>query len=110
MSEVTELENQKDQYKELIATRDAIKRLESNPDFKKIIIDQYCIKECARYIGVAGDPAVSKEDRDLALEMGKAGQHLKRWLNVSIRMGDHAKNELPELENAITEAQSQSGE
>ncbi|MFR7882259.1 MAG: hypothetical protein ACLU5J_12910 [Christensenellales bacterium] len=42
--------------------------------------------------------------------MGKAGQHLKRWLNVSIRMGDHAENELPELENAITEAQSQSGE
>ncbi|MFR7882258.1 MAG: hypothetical protein ACLU5J_12905 [Christensenellales bacterium] len=59
MSEVTELENQKDQYKELIAIRDAIKRLESNSDFKKIIIDQYCIKECARYIGVAGDPAIS---------------------------------------------------
>lgn len=101
MEEVTELEQQREQYKELIAIRDAIKRLEANPDFQKIVVEQYCVKECARYIGVAGDPAISKDDRDLALEMGKAGQHFKRWLNVSIRMGDHAEGELPELEEQI---------
>lgn len=107
MSDVTELEKQKEDYKEMIARRDLIQKLLRSPAFKKVILEDYCTKECARYVGVAGDPALGKDERDLALEMGKAGQHFKRWLEVSIQMGNHAEDQMEELDRAIEEANQQ---
>ena len=101
MSEVSELENQKKQYQELINLRDAILALNNNPYFKKAILESYCLNECARYVGVSGDPALRKEDRKLALEMAKGCQHLKRWLNVQIQMGDKAEKDIEEIDKLI---------
>lgn len=103
MSEVKELEKQRKDCEDLVKLRDDIMKLYKNSTFRKVILDQYCVKECARYIGVSGDPAISKDDRDLALEMGKAGQHLLRWLEVSVTMGNHAESQLPEIDKAIEE-------
>ena len=42
--------------------------------------------------------------------MGKAGQHLKRWLEVTIRMGNQAENQMPELDSAIEASRQESEE
>jgi hypothetical protein len=110
MSEVHELEKQRENYKKLMHKRDLALKLQKSSAFKELILDEYCTKECSRYVGVAGDPAISKEDRDLALEMGKAAQHFKRWLEITIRMGDQAEYQMPELDNAIETARVEEGE
>ena len=110
MSEVQELEKQREDFKKLIHKRDLVLKLQKLNAVKELILDEYCTKECARYVGVAGDPAISKEDRELALEMGKAGQHLKRWLEVTIRMGNQAENQMPELDSAIEASRQESEE
>ena len=65
MSEVQELEKQREDFKKLIHKRDLVLKLQKLNAFKELILDEYCTKECARYVGVAGDPAISKEDREL---------------------------------------------
>lgn len=104
MSEVEKLEQQREDAKNLIQLRDNILKLYKNTTFRKVILDQYCVKECARYIGVAGDPALDKDNRDLALQMGMASQHLLRWLEVTIQMGNSAENELANIDQAILES------
>ncbi len=107
MSAVNELEEQLSNAKMLIARRDTVLKLSENPDFRKIIREEFMTNECARYAQLSADPALKPEERADALAISQAAGHLKRYLNVIIRMGNAAENEKLQIEEAIDEARAE---
>ena len=110
MSEVKQLEHQLAKQKVAIKRRDMALKLSSNPDFKKLILDEFCVQECARYAQASGDPSLSAESRADSLSLAQAAGNLRRWLSVTVTMGDMAQNQATELENALMEARAEEGD
>lgn len=107
MSNLSQLENQLVQAKELISRRNMAIKLASNPEFKELIIEGFMLKEAARYVQSSSDPALKAEERADALAMAQASGHLKRYLSVTVQMGAFAERDLANLEEAIDEARSE---
>jgi hypothetical protein len=110
MNILEQLEQQLKDSKTLIETRQSAMRLAQNPDFKKLILDGFCLVEAARYVQESADPALPDENRADALAMAQASGHLKRYLSMCVRMGEHSERTLPELEAAIDEARAEGAE
>lgn len=110
MTQLEQLEQELANSKDLIATRQAALRLYQNRDFKKIILEGFCLKDAARFVQVSQDPAVSKPEQEDALRMAQASGHLKRFLSMQVQMGAHAERTLPQLEEAIEEVRAEGGE
>jgi hypothetical protein len=109
MSEVAQLEQYRENAKELLDRRHMAQRLALNPDFKKLILDEFCLREAARYVQSSADPALPANERADALAMAQASGHLKRFLSVTIQMGAHAEREMPEIDAALAEARAEEG-
>ena len=97
---LNQVENQINQIEALVETRARIQRLTNNSDFKELINKRYFVEEAAAFAASAGDPALTKEQREEALTMALAPGHLKRWLSVQITMANTAEDQLPELKHA----------
>ena len=110
MSEVFHLERQLEEYKKVVERRDLAKKLYNNREFKKIILDDFCITECARYAQSSGDPPLTTEQRADALAMAQAAGHLRRYLSVTVQMGNSVEGQIADLEQAILEARQEEGE
>lgn len=108
MSDVSQLESQRETAKTAIEHRDLILKLTNNREFKKIIREEFMVQECARYAQVSADPALPDRERADALAISQAAGHLKRWLNIKIRMGDTAADQMESLDEAIREAREES--
>jgi len=104
MSAVAQLEHQRAQNQTLIERRDLALRLEKNPEFKALILDQFCVQECARYAQLSADPSLKPEDRENALALAQAAGHLRRFLSVVVQMGNVAEGQMAELDEALVEA------
>lgn len=109
MSQVTQLENQLVAAKELVRRRHLALKLATIPEFKELILDEFMVKEAARYVHSSADPALKAEERADALNMAQAAGHLKRFLSVTVQMGAHSEREMPSLEAAIDEARAEEG-
>ena len=107
MSEVTALENQLANVKELIERRRQALRLADNADFRKLILDGFCKEEAARYVQASCDPALQANERADALAMAQASGHLRRFLSVIVQMGNAAEGQIRDLEDAIDEARAE---
>jgi hypothetical protein len=88
---------------------DAAERLAKNKDFRKLILEGFCLKDAARYVQASEDPCIEANERADALKIAQASGHLKRFLSVTIQMGRHAKNTIPELEETLGEVRSEEG-
>ena len=110
MSEVNALEKQLDDAKEFIARRDLAIKLYKNPEFKKLIIDEFCGSECARYAQTSADPALSDRERADALAIAQAAGHLRRYLSVIVTMGNQSEQMLDRLEAEIEIARQEENE
>lgn len=110
MSEVSALERQLADSKELIERRETALKLYKNPEFKKLILDEFCGTECARYAQCSADPALGDRERADSLAIAQAAGHLRRFLSVCVAMGNQADRNLPELEQAIHEARVEEGD
>jgi hypothetical protein len=106
---VAQLEKQHANYKELIERRRVAERLAQNPDFKDLILDHFCVEECARYARESANPALNAESRADALALAQAAGHLKRFLSVIVQMGASAEKEMVDLEEALVEARAEEG-
>lgn len=107
MSEVLNLQKQRDDAKEMIEQAETALRLFNNPDFKKLILNEFCINECARYAQSSADPALNTVQRADALAIAQAAGHLRRFLSVKIQMGNQADRQMADLDQAILEAQAE---
>jgi len=103
MSDIANLEVQITELQEAVEKKDLAFKLEKNPEFKKLILDGFCEKECARFARNSGDPSIPKEMREDSLAMAQAAGHLRRWLSVTVRMGLRAEEEIRQAREAITE-------
>lgn len=104
---VQQLEQQRKDAEMLIERRNAAIRLSSNADFKRLFLDEYFTKEAARMVQLGGDPALSKEQREDALQMAMATGHTKRFLSVIVQQGAKAESEMDDLDEMIREAEAE---
>lgn len=103
MSSVHELEEHRKKAKELVELRNAALRLSNNRDFRKLILDYFCIQETARYAHASADPALDERSQADALALAQSAGHLKRFLSVVVQMGHNAEREIAQIDEAIEE-------
>lgn len=106
MSEVEQAVEQLRQYqadqRTLVEARDRAIALSTNPDFKKLILDGFCTVEAARYIQESCDPMLAPHMREDALAMAQASGHLKRFLSLTIQIGNTAANNVQQADDQIS--------
>jgi len=107
MSTIAELEQQIEELQELVARRDLALKLEKNRDFKKLILEEFCVNECARYAQNSANPSLRPEERADSLALSQAAGHLRRWLSVIVRMGNQAEHEIKANREAIDEMRAE---
>ena len=107
MANIEQLEQQKIGMREAIERRDIAVRLAGNRDFKKLILEYFCVEECARYARQSADPAMDAAAQKDSLAMAQAAGHLKRFLSVVIRMGDDCAGHMAELDEMLDELRAE---
>lgn len=107
MSELTALTKQQEDAKGLMDRRDLALKLYGNADFKQLILKEFCVEECARYVHTSADPSLKPENRADALALAQAAGHLRRWLSVVVQMGNQAESQMQSLDQAIEEARAE---
>lgn len=100
-------EQQVENFKELIEKRAMALRLTQNPDFRKLINDDYLVKEAARMVQLSSDPNMTAEQRADCLGMAQATGHFKRFLSATLQMGFVAERDLPALEAELAEMRAE---
>lgn len=109
VSETTALEQQHNSAKELIERRQMALRLAQNLEFRKLILEGFCLQDAARYVQESSDPLMTPEQRQDALNMAQASGHLKRYLSIVVQMGAHAERTMADLEEALAQARAEEG-
>ena len=104
MTVINELEQHVEQLQTLVEKRDLAIKLEKNREFKKLILDEFCVNECARYAQASADPSLKADERADALALAQASGHLRRYLSVVVQMGNQAESEINQTKEAIEQA------
>lgn len=112
MSEVSiqEMNEQRAQLQTQVERRNMAMRLANNPDFKKLVLHEFCVEECARYAQLSADPSISPAQQADALNLAQAAGHLRRWFQVINQMGLKASNDISELDQYIDQARQEGDE
>jgi hypothetical protein len=103
-SVVQGLEQQLEDAKGLIARRNMALKLAGNHEFRTLILEGFCMRDCARFAQESADPALPLESRADAMAMAQAGGHLKRYLSAAFQLGAGAESSLGDLELNLEEA------
>lgn len=106
MDDRAAFEARKAGLKKNVALRDAIHRLTSNRDFRKVIDQEYLVTNAARLVGQSADLTHTKEEREDALFLAQGAGILKNWLSITIRIGDMSAKELAEFEENAEEIEA----
>jgi hypothetical protein len=101
---VEELEQHIKALEEMVELRDMAFKLEKNREFRKLILENFCVTECARYAQASADPMLKAEQRADSLALAQAAGHLRRYLSVIVQMGNRASADIREAQEAIAEA------
>ena len=107
MSQVSALEHQLKENTIMLERAAMAERLGKNRDFKKLILEEFCTTECARFAQLSGDPSLKPEDRADAMALAQAAGHLKRYISITLQMGRNAAGQTEDLEAALSEARAE---
>jgi hypothetical protein len=107
MSDILTLTHQIEQAQVVKAQKDRMERLLANADFRALILDGFCRDECARHAQLSVDAGLTPEDRADALGLAQAAGYLKRWIQASVTMGNHAENAIPDMEETLSELRAE---
>ncbi len=102
-----ELEQQLAGAKRIAELGDIAIKLNSNRDFRKLILEEFCVNECARYAQESADPALTPMQRADALAMAQAAGHLRRFLSITILKANTADSQISQIEEAIEEVRAE---
>lgn len=105
--EVAGLEHRIEAAKGAIAHGEDVRKLIGNKLFRDVILKQFCVEHCARYVQESGDPLLSDANRADALAMAQAAGHLRRWLDIGIRIADSEAGLLPQIQEELDFARSE---
>ncbi len=106
-NELAGLEHQKRAAEINIAFSQRVERLLANPDFRAVILEEYCVQETARFVHQSADPGLSAERKADALAMAQASGHLKRWLQATQAQAEQLIERLPDLNEEIEQARAE---
>lgn len=103
MSDVTvgDMQARIEQLKGVVEKADLALKLEKNREFKKLILDGFCLEDCARYAQLSADPSLTEEQRQDAMALSQASGHLRRYLSVTVKMGAQARKDIEEMGQEI---------
>lgn len=94
MTALNEMEQHKASLQKISELGDMALRLFNNRDFQELIMQEFCVKEAARYVQASCDPALDATARADSLALAQASGHLKRWLSVTTQMANRAKADI----------------
>lgn len=92
-SELDELEISIEQAKAMISKADALKRLESNADFKLVVSEGYFKEEAERLTSILGDPNLKDVQESVLHDLHSLGS-LKRYFLTVYQLGQVMSNQL----------------
>lgn len=98
MSELLEL---KEHYEKQVHLKQLLDRLYKNNDFRRLILQNYCVNECARYVRLSVSDTLDQSLSQKALEASKAAGYLHEYFNTVTRLGLHAEQELEQVKQEI---------
>lgn len=104
MSQVQEIEVGMEEAKAVIARKSAVLKLESNREFKKLILEGYFKEEASRLALLSADPRIRPEDQADAILQIQSISKLHQYLHGIIMQGTIAEQALAEYEEALEEA------
>lgn len=107
MTELEQLEGQKAKNDSFIKRGEMAVRLANNRDFKKLILEEFCIHECARSVHISSEMTMSAEDRADALATAQAAGHLLRWLQAVKAIAFMAEGQLSGIDQALDEVRAE---
>ena len=110
MSEIQELETQKEYLKAQVELRDQILKLSANHEFRKVIHEEFFQKEAGSLVRIGGDPSLDKQQRQDAIDMALATGHLQRFLSANVQMGNRAEQTIFEIDAALEELRAEGAE
>ena len=98
---IEELELHRKKLKDSVAYAEDVRKLMGNALFRKIIMEDFCIQSAARYVQESCDPLLTAEQRADALALAQAGGHLKRWLDITLRMADTSERSILDVDEEL---------
>lgn len=98
---IEQFESQKAHNDSFAKRGEMVARLVNNRDFKKLILEDFCVQECARNTHISSEMTMSPEDRADALATAQAAGHLLRWLKAVEVMGAQARNQNAEIDTEL---------
>lgn len=101
MTTIAEMKQHRTALIEMAELGDMALRLFSNPDFNKLIMQEFCVKEAARYVQSSCDPALGANERADSLALAQASGHLKRWLSVTTQMANRARADIVNVDEQL---------
>ena len=101
MSDLKELERQKQECLEAIKTKEEVDILKANPLFIKYIGEGYCYSECVRATHLSVDLNMPKEVREDALRLAQATGYLELYFSRLDARGHSAAAKIPHIEQEI---------
>lgn len=110
MSEIEQVELSIAEAKKAVEKAKIARRLSTNPDFKKLILDGYFVEEAARLALLSGDPALPEEYRGHVMRDLHGPGALKRYLSTMVQMGDIAEKEIEEHQETLEELRDEGAE
>lgn len=103
MDAIKRAEAEIEKYQELVARKDQVLKLMSNKDFEEFILKYFCVEECARYVCASVDTNLGEDERRDALAVAQSAAHLKRFLNITLKMGEDAEQAIKATEEELVE-------
>jgi len=92
-----------EEAKKMVLMGDRVRRLESNKDFKKIVLEEYFSEEAARLAHLYTDPVMTDEQKTMIHNDLVGLGAFKRFLRYKKMQGDQAKQELVEYQETLEE-------
>ncbi|AVJ48985.1 hypothetical protein [Klebsiella phage KP8] len=104
---IEELEIHRNKLKASVAYAEDVRKLMGNPLFRKVILEDFCIQSAARYVQESCDPLLTADQRADALALAQAGGHLKRWLDITLRMADSSERSILDVDDELEKLRAQ---
>lgn len=110
-NEIRQVEQNLSQAKKLVAIGEALQRLYSNRDFKKVIIEGFFEQEAIRLVHLKSDPAMSSnQHQENILKQMDAIGNLNQYFMTITKLASIASKTVDEDENTLAELLMENGD